>query len=268
METKLEGNARELKQVIQVIKEFLVPWKKNREVLGALLVGSYAAGLQTPRSDIDICIILANTVKYWKRGDVMISNFLVEYAAYPISYLKEIQAKDLKGRKRLRTRMLATGKILFDKTGAIRKLKKRSKKLIKKKLPRQNAEVTELNKYYLWDQLDNLCELARKHAVGFEYAYHTGLQNIIEFYADFLGLEIPRPTRIHSFITNSDFRKRYCIARIPDKVFTKLFAEALSKRSLQKFEELTVHVQKQMGGFCINGWHLRRHTTRRVSTKT
>lgn len=98
----------------KIIQEFLIPWKQHKHVLGALLVGSYAVGLETPQSDIDICIIFEDKIRYWERGDIIISGFIVEYACYSRFYLKQLQKRDLKEGKRLRTRMLATGKILFD----------------------------------------------------------------------------------------------------------------------------------------------------------
>ena len=79
----------------KVAEEFLISWKQNKNVLGALLVGSYAVGLATPQSDIDICIILRDTIRHWERGNLMVSGFLVEYALYPLSYLKKREDMDL-----------------------------------------------------------------------------------------------------------------------------------------------------------------------------
>jgi|GEM_PF-6616743 len=98
-----------LKTCDEVITKFIAPWRRRKNVLGILLTGSYATGLATPQSDIDILIVVRDIVRYWQRGNVTISSFLVEYLVYPISHLIYLQEKDLIEGKRLRTRMLAKG---------------------------------------------------------------------------------------------------------------------------------------------------------------
>lgn len=249
----------------ETINEFLRPWNRRRDVIGALLVGSYATGLATLQSDIDICIILRDTIRRWRRGNIVMSGFLIEYAAYPIPHLKYLQDRDLTEGMRLRTRMLATGIILFDRTGTIQKLQRKARWLLRKKLPKQSKEIIEMHKYLLWNQLDNLLDLKKEHSQGkggFAYAYYAGLQNILHFYASFLRLEIPRPNRIHRFLYDSEFRKKYSIAGLPDVSFSKLFESAMREPSLPIFKQLTAYVHKRMGGFSINGWKLRGHTPR------
>ena len=242
----------------EAINEFLTLWKRRKNVTGAFLVGSYATGLATSQSDIDICIILRDTARYWQCGNTMVSGFLVEYAAYSISYLSYLQERDLKEKMRLRTRMLATGIILFDKLGILNGLQQQARQLIKKKLPAQTRELTEIYKYLLWDQLDNLQDLQQRQAPGFAYAYYVGLQDILRFYAAFLRSEIPRPTRINSFLTSTKFQKQYGIAPLPDPYFCQIFESAMHGPSLSIFKQLTDHVHNRMGGFSIDGWTLRR----------
>ena len=240
----------------KAIEAFLRPRKRNKHVIGTLLVGSYATGLETPLSDIDVCMVLENGVRRWERGNVMVSDFLVEYAAYPIAYIKYLQERDLRERMRLRTRMLATGIILFDKNGVVRRLQKEARVLLKRKLPPQYTETTEIHKYLLWDQLNNLRDLRRQRARGFAYAYYAALQNLLNFYASYLRIEVPRPNRIHCFFSDAEFRARYGIRAFPDAMFSKLFERAMRWPSLPILTRLTARVHKRMGGFSINGWKL------------
>lgn len=240
----------------KAIKDFLIFWQNKKNVRGAFLVGSYAAGLETSRSDIDICIILKDNVGHWRRGNTIVLGFLIEYALYSEPYFEMLQRQDLLEGKRLRTRMIATGHIIFDKDGSLKQFQKKARRLLARKMPRLNKEQVELRKYYLWDQLDNLKDLAEREVPGFEYAYFAALQEIIAFYAAFLRIEIPRPARIHRFITDEDFRSRYDINEIPDTVFTGLFEKAMHGPSLKMIEQITEHVYEKTGGFSINGWYL------------
>lgn len=253
VENKLEGKGFK-QEYKRVLKEFLAECLEHPNVEGVILVGSYAIGLQNSRSDIDVCIITTDEVSYWKRGNIVKSGFIIEYSFYPVSYLKKLQAQDLITKKRLRTRMFATGKILFDKNGTIKDLQIQAQADLKEELPQSSNEEIEIKKYYLWDQLDNLHSLAEEKSPGFTYAYYTGLQEIIEVYANYLGLELPRAGRMHRFITDSKFRKRYKIIEIPDKEFAALFELAMQKPILENLRKLTELVHSRMGGFIIDGW--------------
>lgn len=236
------------------LREFIAPWLENPEVEGVLLVGSYAVGLENSFSDIDICIVMADSVSQWTRGNSIVSGFLIEYSFYPVGYLKQLQEQDLASRKRLRTRMLATGKIIYDKNGLIKELQKEAREKIVEGLSPITKEALEIRKYYLWDQLDNLRSLAEEKSPGLAYAYFTALQEILETYAAYLGLEIPRPGRIYRFLTDIEFCKRYLITEIPDPEFIAFFESAMRNPSLKTLEQITQLVHERMGGFNINGW--------------
>ena len=90
---------------------------------------------------------------------------------------------------------------------------------IKEKFPKQSRESIELNKYSLWDQLDNLQDQKNQDKSDFVYAYYACLQNILAYYSTFLGFEIPRPARVGIFMRSGYFRKKYNIAKIPDFIF-------------------------------------------------
>lgn len=184
-------------------------------------------------------------------------NFLVEYAIYPLSYLKKLKKEDLRQRLRLRTRMLATGKIIFDNFGEIRKLQTEARMQIRERLPEQDKETIEWNKYLLWNQLDNLRDIERRQGKGFAYAYFAGIQEILKIYAAYLCCEVPRPDRVYKFLSDRTFRHKYNIEALPDDVFMRLFEEAICQCTLSAFEQLNDHVQNRMGGFMIDGFILR-----------
>ena len=112
-------------------------------------------------------------------------------------------------------------------------------------------------KYYLWDQLDNIRDLAHQRSPGYAYAYFCGLQNILQHYAAYLGSETLRPVRMYQFLTDPEFRRKYMIEEFPDARFMQLAARCFEDVSLAKIEQLTEYVQSQMGGFKLDGWTLK-----------
>ena len=63
----------------KAVDKFIKKWKSKKEVIGALVCGSYVTGNPTKHSDIDIHIILDNKCNWRMRGDEYVDGFLMEY---------------------------------------------------------------------------------------------------------------------------------------------------------------------------------------------
>ncbi len=234
----------------------------KKGMLGAILVGSFASGLQNRYSDVDVYIILKNGTPWRERGDKKYDDFLVEYNAHTINFIKELIEKDKAQGKKHCMRKIATGIIQFDPTGKVKKLQEETRRRMGMSLPQsRNQEWVEMSKYYMWDQIENLRDLADREDPGFKYAYFAGVTSIVEYYAKFIGAEVPRPVRAHPFFSSEEFCKKYGIAPFPDKKFASLVIECMKGATLDKAEHLTVYAIEKMGGLQIDGWILRVPTT-------
>lgn len=243
------------------LSAFLDEWKTRKECLGAILAGSFASGLQNKYSDVDVCIILKKGTPWRERGDKKYGDFLVEYNAYTISFIKELIEKDKTQGKRHCLRKIATGIIQFDPTGKVKKLQEETKRHMGIPLPQsRNSEWVEMSKYYMWDQIENLRDLADRKDPGFKYAYFAGVASIVEYYAKFIGAEVLRPVRAHSFFSSEEFCKKYGITPFPDKEFASLVIECMKGAILDRVEHLTACAIEKMGGLQIDGWILRIQT--------
>jgi len=90
--------------------------KDKKEVVGAIVCGSYVTGHSTKHSDIDLHIILKKGTKRRERGNKIVDGILIEYFANPVSSLTQYFKNDFSANKKINSHMLASGKILFDKT--------------------------------------------------------------------------------------------------------------------------------------------------------
>ena len=120
------------------LNKFLKDWKDKDFVEAALLTGSYVVGLQTKYSDVDVYIILSDTVEWRERGNKAIDGVLIEYFANPSRQIKHYFEKEFKQNKRSTTRIITIGKVLFDKTGIAEELKKEALKYMKKPFEKPN----------------------------------------------------------------------------------------------------------------------------------
>jgi hypothetical protein len=239
---------------------FLVDWKKNPDVTGAMVCGSYITGNPSSHSDIDLHLILKNDCTWRERGNKIIDGFLIEYFANPAEKHKDYENSDFLQRKKLNAHMFATGEILFDNTGDLAQIVERSRKLIEKTFPKPENWETELLKYHIWDSNDNLQEILEADRPDFSFVYHNSLNSLVESYGQFLGYPHMPIHKLWSLSQRKAERKKYLYPEFPDQDFIRILSEALSEKDISaqasSFSRLTIHVLQEMGGFDIDGWKL------------
>lgn len=241
------------------LNKFLVDWKSKKEVIGALVTGSYVTGLATKFSDVDVHIILSEDIKWRERGNKIVDGFLIEYFANPLcQIIKNSKSEDGNNKIASDIRMFTVGKILVDKTGALKKIKMRFEKELKnKKFTKLKPIQIEIKKYHLWDQLDNLRDLYEQKSPSFAFVYFNNLVKVLEIYTEFLGTEICGPAKIYKMLTDDKFRKKYKIKKILDQKFVSMSKKCFERALFKDMEKLTNYVLRQMGGFKIDGWKIR-----------
>jgi predicted nucleotidyltransferase len=245
----------------EAVNLFLTEWKKKKEVMGALVCGSYVTGSPSEHSDIDLHIVLSNKTKWRERGNKFVNGFLIEYFANPPKQIKKYFDGDYKDNSYQAPIMFITGKILFDKEGEVAKLKRIAQGIKNKKFPKLSKVPFELKKYSLWDNLDNLQDNYKKGRDDFYYIYYNYLKQIYETYAKYKRVSVINVDKLYSIFTDASTLRKYLEKEFPDKRFVSLFLKALKLTSkdimLKNFEELSEYVFDSMEGFKINGWKIR-----------
>lgn len=109
--------------------------------------------------------------------------------------------------------------------------------------------------------LDNLEEVYERKSSDFEFVYFNSLQQMINFYSEFLGFYRFSPNKMLLFLQDKKDMKKYSIPKFPDQVFAKLFVKAIKEKNKVKkmnlFKQLIQRMQLKMGGFDIDGWKVR-----------
>ena len=81
------------------LKEFLKDYEEDDDVIGAVLCGSYASGNYNQNSDIDVYLVLKDTVNYQERGNVESNSYLIEYFMNPSWKIKKYMEDEIKQNK-------------------------------------------------------------------------------------------------------------------------------------------------------------------------
>ncbi|NJE25137.1 nucleotidyltransferase [Thermococcus sp. MV5] len=242
------------------LEKFLEEWKEKEFVEAALLTGSYAIGMETKYSDVDVYIILSDSADWRERGNKVIDGVLIEYFVNPVKQIKHYFKKEFKENSRSTARIVAISKVLFDKTGIAEELKREALEYMKRPFKKTDAVGVEIAKYSLWDMLDSLKDANERNDPSFNHLYHLTLNNALYVYSKFLCIEAPPASKVYRLFIDEKFRKAYMFESFPDKKFVVLFLNAMQEEKLETLENLVVYVFEKMRRFNIDGWRLKTKT--------
>ena len=227
---------------------------------GAVLCGSYSTGNQNKFSDIDVSIVGSNDMGWQEKSNCYVDGFLMEYTINPIYKIQEYMKSGMEHHGLIDQNMFAYGVILYDKNGAIKKLRQQSVRDLKKKLKPFSKYSNDFRKYHLWDRYDELQSL-KNDGFHTDLVYWTLVERLIEAYYDFNCLPHVSWSKLEKILTNKEFAKRYHAYQLPDKKFTKLLLDCFNAKSKDKMpaiDKLYNYVMKCGGGFDIGefrGYH-------------
>lgn len=243
------------------LKEFLKDYEEDDDVIGAVLCGSYASGNYNNNSDIDVYLILKDSVNYRERGNTESNSYLIEYFMNPVRKIKEYMQKELLDNKLSTITMFAYGKIIYDVEGKVKELQDLALNYIDHPLTNISSSKLDMNNYHLWDYLDELKVALDEDSNNFELMYYNLLGDIYNTYAEYLSIPKLPLAKIYKILTDEEFRKRYHIFKLPEKQFIKLYINCYEKEKridmYKNISRLIDYYYEKQGGFNIRTFKLR-----------
>ena len=244
----------------EAVNKFLSNYN-NKKIIGVVVCGSYITGNPSKFSDIDLQIILEKGVSFRERGTKKVDGFLIEYFVNPVNYIPVYFKEDFNARKKISSHMLATGKVLFDKTGEIKKLVAKAKRELQRTYPVMKKKDQQLTAYTLWDKYDNLCETYERDGEEFYIQYYLGLRKIISSYTAFLRIDDLPEHKITRFLKEKQEREKYLVKEFPDKKFEQMLLSSLKikakKKMLLEYKQINDYVINRLGGINTVSWSVR-----------
>jgi hypothetical protein len=245
----------------QAARDFLAPWLRRRHVSGALVCGSYVTGHPTPRSDIDVQIVLAEGTAWRERGNEVVDGFLIEHFANPPERILRYFEEDQLGYRRITATMFCTGRVLFDRDGSVARTVREARRWQRKPLPRMSRTELEATRYAIWDVVDNALDAADQEAPDLPFQYYQGVRFVYESYARFLRQPVIQVDRILRAYGPRAHPEKYLLDPFPDPAFVKMLVRAIREDDASKMpgrlKRLARHVTEALGGFEIDGWRFR-----------
>jgi hypothetical protein len=230
----------------------------DNDIQAAILTGSYAQENQIKYSDIDIFIVSSDKLNCREQGYKIISNYVIDYFINP----PKIILKEIEEYKFMATALIiSNGKIIFDKTGIVERLKEKAHEIIKRPIePISNFEI-EMIKYdtnYNYEQLSRAYEYDTNE---FLFLYYIYLENIIYSFGKYRGITLPRRTKIYQYILDEGYCVHKDLNKINDNNFLKILKRCMKNDEngimYNNITELKDYLLNFVGGFNKDGWKIR-----------
>ena len=243
------------------LKIFLSDFHLMKDTIGILACGSYITGNPTAHSDLDVHIILSENTTYRERGNKYVDGLLIEYFANPPQQILHYFKEDLADRSLMSQVQFATGEITFDKTSVAAELKRQATAMVAEFYETTAPKaISDLSKYFLWDNLDNLTDAYKTNRRDFDFLYYTCLDNLLATYMNTIGRPYNKMAILGN-IADENVRRKYLLRILPDTAISAAIEAAITltgkRERLAAYEKLTNIVLEKFGGFNIDGFRFR-----------
>jgi len=237
------------------LNKFLENWECKEDIIGVLVCGSYITGSPTTHSDLDVHIILNENVNYRVRGNRIVDGLLIEYFSNTPQQIRKYFEEDYISIRPSSQTQFITGKIILDRTGVVQQLKEEAKQMLDKNYEDIDTSVNELQKYGLWDMLDDLQDAFENNRKDFEFIYYVNLDKLLSTYMKFIKYPYNRKTILGN-INSEIVRKKYLLNELPDKEIGLLIEKCIlvsnREEKIKSYEELSNKIINILGGFDID----------------
>lgn len=233
------------------LDKFIKKYKKDKNVIGILLTGSFVHSKPDKNSDLDVYIILRKS-KTRERGNTWINGVEIEYFINPVRQVEHYLENEDEPHT---AHMLANSKVLFKKGNKTDELIKKAKNILNEELEKITDDEKELAKYGLDDLEKDLEDsLVKKNEFSFRQVSIKTLDKCLNIFFKVNRIKFKeKPKRLLEYLKEID------------KKFSKLYKKALLEKSMkkkyEKIIELIRYLEGKLGGKRKKEWKLESEVT-------
>lgn len=219
----------------EALDKFIESWKSKKNIIGILLTGSYAVGLQNNYSDIDIRLIFDNTQLKTIKGLTTINNYKFSYLGRSLKGTKRKLNDEFIAKQKFEAYIFNIGKILYDKDKKVEELKDLAKMYVSTPLLKKNPIKSEIKAglYGLFNHKNHIMSL-EENSPFFYYQYFVFFQKALAFYSLYLGYEKFLDIKTEKVLSDSTYRIAYHWDDFPDQKFAEKWLYFISIQNTNK----------------------------------
>ncbi len=230
-----------MQSVDKVILKFIdeMGYLRNEYVLGVFFYGSFVTGFNNENSDIDLHVIFDNSdPEHLIRGNHYVDGIRIEYFEKPINDLYLSVDNDYNNQNNAMLSIIGTARIIFDKTGELKKLQDYTLEKFSKPLPPLDNEDAKEQVSILNNRMEKLVKAAISDSPYFNHLYHLTLEKIRKFYHKLNGMPEVQTSKVFRVYTDEDYRKSFYKDKVPDDIFISIYLDAICDDSDDKMSKL------------------------------
>ncbi|MCT4077864.1 nucleotidyltransferase domain-containing protein [Elizabethkingia anophelis] len=230
------------KKMEEALNEFIEHWKSKKHVIGILLTGSYAVGLQNENSDIDIRIIFNNTKKKTIKGLSIINGFKFSYLGRNHEITRKIFNTQFLNQEKRESYIFNIGKILYDKSGEVQRLIDLAYTYVNTPtlLKPKTQDIIRTSLYALYSHKNHLISLS-ENTPFFYYHYYIFLKQALTSYSNLLNCEPFLDMKTEKLLCDAEYRRAYHWPNFPDQTFSKMWISIISLEKVNKASVLKLY---------------------------
>ena len=243
----------------KALEKFITHWKEQPNVRGIMLTGSYAVGIPKKDSDVDIRLILDDSVSKSFKGLQTIDGYCFSYIGRSKAVTLEKFNRQFFSNVKMEARIYNVGKIILDPFGDIAEIIAVAKTyvatpLIKKEISEHDLQ---LYMYSVYKKYQYLLTTSPKDPF-YDYNYILYLKNVLTFYAEKLNAEMVygNDSKLIRFLTDETYLETYNFPPFPDADFKELWLAALHTKNLTNLQQLHDFLRKHLYNFNEHTTHI------------
>ncbi len=242
------------------LEKFINIFELKNDIIGILACGSYITGNPNNHSDLDIHIVLNEKVEYRQRGNKIVDGLLIEYFANTPNQIRKYFKEDYDKCRANSHVQFITGEIVRDDIGIVEELKKEAKKYYDKDFKDLDTSISELEKYALWDKMDDLESLCELDADEFDFVFYNNLNYLLEKYMNLNKMQYGTKIILGQLISEIT-RQKYLLKEFKNKEIAEAIILCIKSKDkkikLENYKVITNAVFEQTNGFNIDGFKLK-----------
>jgi hypothetical protein len=232
------------------IIKFLEKEKKDKNVIGILICGSYIHSKLDKNSDLDFHIILNNKVKTRERGNTWINGIEIEYFKNPVNQIKHYLKTENGAKAPCTAHMFVNSRVLYKKGNELDKLIKESKKILEIKPKPINKTDIEIARYFIDDIEKDLEDVyIKKDEFAFELIANKILEHSLNLFCKIKRIFPEKSKRLFNYIKDIDNN------------FAELYSSAILEKNINKkyhkLIKLIRYIEHNLGGKRPKEWKLK-----------
>lgn len=231
----------------QALNTFVDQWSKNEDLVFMILTGSFVHGDASPNSDLDVFVILKNSIMWRKRGNTFIEGVEIEYFINPVKQI-EYYLEDEYPSSKNTADMFCNSILLIEKIpGELERLRKLAKNAIDKPLPKPNDYELYMAKYNLDDQRKDLLDaVEEKDPFVFYLVYNQILSECQQIFLKFNQEYRNKPKRLKQYYPSIKNGKRF--TELLSKSITEIMLNNSLERCYNSIHKLIMFTEDMIGG--------------------